>query len=269
LIAAMEACVMLPLEPESSSYTAFASALVDPTRTTPPMVTGPAGKGAVKRYNIYRNNITVSLINALATVYPAVQRVTGVEFFRAMARFHIRAMPPTSPLLFDYGRDFPAFIETYEYARAMPWLADVARIERTWLGAYHAADAAPLSAGALALIPPERLADVVFTAHPAAGIVRSPFSAVTVFAANRGEVIPAQIDAATPEDALITRPEVDVVVRHLPAGGAVFLTGLMSGQTLGVAAASALQSSPSFDIAANIAGMIEAGAFTSIDFGEA
>ena len=259
---------MPPLELELASYTAFASALVDPTRTTPAIVTGPAGKGAVKRYNVYRNNVTVSLIDALAAVYPAVQRITGVDFFRAMARFHVRATPPTSPLLFEYGRDFPAFIESYEYARDLPWLADVARIERAWLDAYHAADTVPLSADALALVPPQRLADVVFTPHPAAGIVRSPFAALTIFAANRGEGAPGQIDAGTPEDALVTRPELDVIVRHLPEGGAVFLTGLMSGQTLGVAAASALQSSASFDIAANIAGMIEAGVFTSIDLEE-
>ena len=94
---------------------------------------------------MYRNNVTVSLIDALAAVYPAVQRITGVDFFRAMARFHVRATPPTSPLLFEYGRDFPAFIEGYEYAQAMPWLADTARIERAWLDAYHAADAEPLS----------------------------------------------------------------------------------------------------------------------------
>lgn len=85
---------------------------------------------AIKRYNVYRNNVIVSLINALADTYPAVQRITGVEFFRAMARFHVRATPPTSPLLFEYGRDFPAFIEGYEHAQDMPWLADTARIER-------------------------------------------------------------------------------------------------------------------------------------------
>jgi Putative DNA-binding domain len=259
----------MPLEQHASYAAAFAPALLDPTHEVPSVVTGPNGKAAAKRYNVYRNNVTVSLIDALAAVYPAVQRITGVEFFRAMARFHVRATPPTSPLLFDYGRDFPAFIETYEYARAMPWLADVARIERAWLDAYHAADAAPLSADALALVPPERLADVAFTAHPATRIVRSRFSAVTIFAANRGEVALSQIDAAAPEDALITRPEMDVIVRHLPEGGAMFLTSLMSGWSLGDAAASALQSSPAFDIAANIAGMIEAGAFIAINFGEA
>jgi hypothetical protein len=171
--------------------------------------------------------------------------------------------------LFEYGRDFPAFIETYEHARGLPWLADVARIERAWLDAYHAADAEPLSCEALAGFPPERLAEAVFTAHPATRIVRSAFSAVTIFAANRSVAAVDQIDAGTPEDALITRPDADVVVRHLPAGGAVFLQNLMSGQSLGEAAASTLQGSPSFDIAANIAGMIQAGAFTTISFGAA
>src|SRR5262245_55904223 len=160
-------------ERQPSYAAAFAAALIDPERETPAIVAGPAGKDAVKRYNVYRNNVTVSLIEALAAIYPAVQRITGVDFFRAMARFHIRATPPTSPLLFEYGRDFPAFIEGYEHARPMPWLADTARLERAWLDAYHAEDAAPLSAEALGSVPPERLADVVLSAHPATRIVRS------------------------------------------------------------------------------------------------
>src|SRR5258708_29310981 len=136
--------------------------LFDPAYGTPADLTGPNGKGAVKRYNVYRNNVTVSLIDALAAVFPATQRITGAAFFRAMARFHIRATPPRSPLLFEYGRDFPRFIETYEYAQPMPWLADVARVARAWLDAYHAADADPLSAATLGSFPPEPLADPVF-----------------------------------------------------------------------------------------------------------
>ena len=260
---------MQPLEDLRSSYAeAFASALVDPTRATPAVVTGPNGKRADRRYDVYRNNVTVSLIDALAAVYPAVQRITGVEFFRAMARFHVRAAPPRSPLLFEYGREFPAFVSSYEYARSMPWLGDVAAIERAWLDAYHAADAAPLSADGFGSVPLERLADAVFITHPATRIVRSRFAAVTIFAANRGEGPVEPIDASVPEDALITRPDAEIVVRHLPEGGAVFLRALMAGQPLGEAAAAALASSPSFDIAENIAGLIQAGAFASVVAGE-
>ena len=256
---------MPPLEEELSSYAAhFAAALTDPARATPSIVSGPNGKAAVRRYNVYRNHVTVSLIDALADTYPAVQRITGVEFFRAMARFHVRATPPTSPLLFEYGRDFPAFIEGYEYARGMPWLADTARIERAWLDAYHAADAPPLSADALAAVPSDRLGDVAFTVHPAACVVRSTYPVVSIFAMNRveGPITPLRSNAA--EDALITRPDMEVAVRLLPPGGGAFLKTLIDGETLGPAAATAIAETPSFDLPGNIAGMIEAGVFTTI-----
>jgi hypothetical protein len=247
----------------------FSPALIDPDAGTPAGVIGPSGKGAVKRYNVYRNNVTVSLSDALAGIYPAVQRLTGTEFFRAMARFHLRATPPTSPLLFEYGRDFPAFIEQYEYAQSVPWLADIARIERAWLDAYHAADVEPLAADALAFVPLERLTDLTFTAHPATRIVRSTFPALTIFAANRRDGAIDPIETAEPEDALITRPDMEVVVRHLPPGGAEFLISLISGEPLGVAATKANDACPSFDIAASVAGMIEAGVFSAITLGDA
>ncbi len=254
---------------DGASYAAaFSAALINPDRETPLVVAGPNGKAAVKRYNVYRNNVTVSLIDALAAVFPAVQRITGVEFFRAMARFHIRETPPSSPLLFEYGRDFPAFIEHYEYARAMPWLADTARIERVWLDAYHAADAEPLSAVALASVPPERLGEITFTPHPATRIVRSHYAAVAIFAANRGTEPVGKINAAIAEDALITRPDLDVVVRRLPAGGASFLEQLITGEPLGAAAVAAQAMLPDFDLPLNLKGMIEAGAFTAIKIGE-
>lgn len=242
----------------------FAPALLDPDRPTPSVVSGPNGKAAKKRYNVYRNNVTVSLIDALAATFPSTMRLTGADFFRAMARFHVRATPPSSPLLFEYGHDFPDFIKQYEYAKPVPWLADVARIERAWLDAYHAADAEPLAPQALASIPAEGLADSSLTPHPATRIVRSRFPAVAIFAANRGDGPVGPIEAAGPEDALVTRPHLEVMVRLLPPGGAVFLMRLIAGEPLGVAAAAALADSPEFDLPANIAGMLAAGAFTAI-----
>jgi hypothetical protein len=253
---------------EAGSYAgAFVSALLVPERPPPSLITGPRTKAAVKRYGVYRNNVTVSLINALAAVYPATERITGAEFFRMMARQHVRATPPTSPLLFEYGRDFPSFIESYEHAQSMPWLADVARIERAWLDAYHAADAGRLSPANLAAIPADQLADVVLVPHPAVRVVRSQYSALTIFAANRADSAVTRIETDVPEDALITRPELEVFARGLPPGGATFLTLLTAGETLGAAADAASIDSPTFDLAANVAGMIEAGVFTDIHWG--
>ena len=258
----------MQLDAHTSYAAAFAPPLLDPDGDIPFVVTGPNGKSAVKRYNVYRNNVTVSLIEALAAIYPAVQRLTGPDFFRAMARFHICETPPTSPLLFYYGRDFPAFIARYEHARSLPWLADVARIERAWLDAYHAADIRPLAAEALARVPQEKLASLTFEPHPAIRIVRSHFSAVSIFAANRDQAQQDRLDASLPEDGLITRPDFEVAVRHLPPGGAQFLLSLMSGKTLGEAATDAQNDTTSFDLVANLAGMLDAGVFASMKLGE-
>jgi hypothetical protein len=197
-----------------------------------------------------------------------VQRITGVDFFRGMARFHIRATPPTSPLLFEYGRDFPDFIAAYEYARDMPWLADTARIERAWLDAYHAADLPVLSAGTLACVARSALERLRFKPHPAARIVRSAYPALAIFAMNRHDGSLSPLRSSDPEDALVTRPEATVIVSRLPPGGAALLLNLMAGEPLGVSAARAFEEAPSFDLPANLAGMISAGVFASIRTGD-
>jgi hypothetical protein len=265
---------MLRADPSQSSQAklhygaVFSAGLLDPEQATPDGVAGPNGKTATKRYNIYRNNVTVSLIEALGSIYPAVQRITGAEFFRAMARFYVRANPPCSPLLFEYGSDFPDFVARYQYAQSLPWLADVARIERAWLDCYHAADAEALSAAVLGSVPADRLADLMFVPHPAVRLVCSTFSAVSIFSAYRNEGRPEPDHAADAEDALITRPGLDIAVRHLPAGAATFLARLIEGAPLGVAVSAALEVTPSFDLPANLAGMIDAGVFTTIRDGD-
>jgi Putative DNA-binding domain len=256
-------------ELESSFAASFAPGLTDPTQAAPTDVTasaqrgGCASKGVIKRYNVYRNNVTVSLINALASIYPAVQRITGVDFFRAMARFYLRATPPTSPLLFEYGRDFPDFIAAYPYAAELPWLADTARIERAWLDAYHAADVPVLDAVSLAAIPPNALPDLTLVAHPATRLIRSPYPAVSIFAMNRGDGPITKLESAEAQDALVTRPLDDVVVSHLPAGAAIFLGALLDGAPLGTAASAAFTAVPDFDLGAHMAAMVDAGMFAA------
>jgi hypothetical protein len=252
--------------PEPANWAAdFAAGLLDPVRPVPAVVAGPGSKASSRRYAVYRNNVTVSLIDALAAIYPATRRIAGPDFFRAMARAHVRADPPRSPLLFEYGRCFPDFIADYEYARAMPWLPDVARLERAWLDAYHAADATPIAPADLAAIPPDRLAVATFVPHPATRILRSRFPMVSIFVPNRGEGPVGPIGTSDPEDALVTRPALDVCIRRLPPGGAVFLTALADGKSLGDAAGAALAEAPDFDLSGNIAGLLSAGAFLSID----
>ena len=249
---------------EEAASAAFAEALLDPAAPAPEGLTGPNGKRAVKRYAVYRNNVVVSLIDALAAAFPAVQRIVGEEFFRAAARVHALRSPPSSPLMMEYGRDFPAFLEGFGPAAELPYLADVARIERLWLDATHAADADPLDPAALGAVPPERLGELRLSRHPAAHVIRSRYAAVSATAANRSDGAVEPIDMAVPEDGLVVRPHLEVSLITLPPGGAAFLAALFEGRPLGEAAALATQDDPAFDLAANIGGALAAGAFAGL-----
>jgi Putative DNA-binding domain len=260
----MHSAEIVPIRPMAPDFAGqFSAALFIPDAPAPALVTGPHGKRAEKRYNVYRNNVTVSLIGSLSSIFPAVERITGPDFFRAMARFHVRETPPASPLLFEYGRDFPDFIDRYEHARNMPWLSDVARIERAWLDAYHAADAPALKAESLAATPQEELGAVTFRPHPATRLTSSAHPAVTIFAMNRGTGPVTRVEDR-PEDGLITRIDDDVTVRLLPPDGAAFFNALLAGECLAAAVAAGLDASPAFDLSAAIGEMIASGAFSDI-----
>jgi len=72
---------------------------------------------------------------------------------------------------------------------------------------------------------------------------------------NSGEMVLAPIMDWRGEDALVSRPSVDVEVRRLPPGAKTFLQSLAAGDSLGVAAASALAANTRFDLAANLAAL--------------
>lgn len=244
--------------------TGFRAAVFDPAREKPEEITGPRGKKAAKRFNVYRNNVVQSLVNVLVDYFPATGRITGDKFFRAMAREFVRAHPPSSPLLFLYGEDFPAFIEAFEPARTMPYLADVAHIERAWLTAYHAADLEPLAPAALGEIPPDNLAEAIFTPHPATGLIRSPFAIFDIYDANRNAETVGAIEIGRPQSVLVTRPGFDVTVTALPHGDDAFFASLIGGDTLGKAAEAGMQAAGSFDINNAIGGLLQTGAFTAV-----
>ena len=242
----------------------FAAALLDPARPAPPGVVGPDGEESPRRFAVYRNNVAVALTDALRANFPATCRIVGEEFFRVMARAFALREPPDTPMLFDYGAGFPDFIDRFEPAGSAPYLADVARIERAWTEAYHAPEADALDPAALSRIPRDRAAGLRFTLHPSVRIVRSRFPALTIWRMNVADGVPAPVDLeAGGEDALIARPEADVEVRTIPAGGVAFMTALADGLNLVEAAKAALRAAASFDLAANLTALLGAGVFAN------
>ncbi len=242
----------------------FAAALRDPALPPPAGVVGPDGGPAPRRFAVYRNNVLGALGQGLAGAFPAVERIVGEDFFRAMARAYVLETPPTSPVLLDYGVTFADFIAGFEPAASLPYLPDVARLERAWRESYHAADAAPLNPAALATIPEEELPDIGFTLHPSLRIVQSRFPIITIWKMNVTDMPTSQVDFTVGEDALIVRPGAEVEVRVVPPGGVAFVSALAAGEALGSAAVIGESSDSRFDLSGNIAGLISAGALVDL-----
>jgi hypothetical protein len=243
--------------------TDFARALLDPDLPPPDAVTAHTGGPPQKRFAVYRNNVVVSLVNALRAKFPAIERIVGDEFFAAMARVFVTAHPPRSKILHTYGDDFGDFIAAFEPAAELPYLADVARLEAARTRAYHAQDAQPLAPAAFSNIDPQSVGTLRLTLHPSLRVLRSPHPVVTIWAMNAGEIELGPIDLDTAEDALVLRPYLEVTVHGLPPGSAAFLEALARGLPLGSAAEHAAADDRRFDLTANIAGLVGSGAITA------
>ena len=238
----------------------FAAALLDPAASVPEGIVGPDKGPAPRRFAVYRNNVLVGLTKSVTECYPAVGRIVGEDFLRVMARTYALASPPRSAVLLDYGADFAEFIAGFEPAAMLPYLPDVARIERAWREAYNAEDAEPLDATGFSSIPQAELPEIGFRLHPSLRVVRSRFPALTIWRMNTGDGPVTPVDFSVAEDALIVRPDAEVEVRVVPPGGAAFVAALGEGESLGAAAAHGLADDDRFDVAGNIAGLVSAGA---------
>lgn len=244
---------------------AFAMALLDPQQPLPTGLQGPDGQPSARRFALYRNNVVVGLVETLKAAYPVILRLVGEEFFAAMARMYVRAEPPASPIMLDYGAGFPRFIGQFEPAAALPYLQDVARLERGWVEAYHAADASPLPLSAFGRIPPEDIPRLRLVLHPSARIARSVFPIVEIWQANVDGNGSLSIDLDDGGDALVARPDMEVEVRRLPEGAAAFIEALRAGASIVDAAAEGHSASSRFDLAGTLRGVVEAGIIVGHD----
>lgn len=243
----------------SPTEEAFQRGLMDAALPVPDGLTDGMGRPAGQRYAVYRNNIAVSLRDALETGFPAVAKLIGPENFSRAAGIYLRSQPPTTPLMMHYGASFPAFLEGIDALRPIGYLGDVARLDYAMRLSYHAADAPVFDAARLTGVSEDKLMQARFVLAPATQVLRSnwPVYAIYRFTLTPGSPKPE----ATAQDVVITRPGFDPVPHLLPADGGAFLEALHAGQSFG----DALNDAPDdFDLSATLTLLLQQGAFTDL-----
>jgi hypothetical protein len=244
------------------SQSDFITAVLDPAAAVPQGLVGPNGTPAQKRFAVYRNNVAVSLTDALRNAFPAILSIVGEEFFDAMAGVYLRAHPPESPLMMFYGAQMPTFLTAFPPVAELPYLPDVARLELAMRTSYHAADTAAISPEALQSLAPDALMSAQLSLAPSVRVLRSDWPLYAIHLANTTPDAPAVTPGA--QDVLLTRPEFDPLPSLLPAGGADFIEALAKGATFG-AAFEAASATPDFDLSPVLGALLAGNAITRID----
>jgi hypothetical protein len=146
----------------------FAAALADDAPA--PVDLTEATRGNL---DVYRNNVRLNRIAALADAFTHVVTLVGSDYFRSLARAYVVATPAASANLHDDGAGLPAFIRGFAPAADLPYLGDVAEVDWLMQHAYYADDSTPLDRSALAALGPERFAAASLRLSASVGVARS------------------------------------------------------------------------------------------------
>ena len=245
----------------SVSQTNFRAALMDPSAAVPEGLLDAAERPAGRRFSVYRNNVAVSLTEAMHQAFPVITRLLGPQNMDGLAGIFLRKHPPSSPLMMFYGEEFPEFLANMEQLSHIGYLADVARLELALRRSYHAADSQPAPPDALSVDPEEIvLARLEFA--PAMQVLRSDWPLFSIWRFNSEDGAPKPTAGA--EDVLITRPDYDPIPQLLPEGGALWIQQVVAGQSIGEAFEHTSTEFPEFDLGATLALLLQGGAITSV-----
>lgn len=243
--------------------TIFRAALLDGAHPVPEGLSDGQNRPAGRRFSVYRNNIVVSLTEALNAGFPVITKLLGQQNFDGIAGFYLRSHPPKSPLMMHYGQDFPDFLSGFKPLQHLGYLPDVARLELALRRSYHAADSIAVDPQSLQEMAPDDLIQAVFTLAPALHLVRSEWPIFDLWRYNSRPGAPKP--RAVAQDVVITRAEFDPEPHPLSAGGAGWINALMQRHSFGAAHDAAIRANPDFDLAPTLGLLISGNAITEIN----
>src|SRR5260370_8274137 len=92
---------------------AFRRALLDGDDGALAALVAADGIAATERLAVYRNNVQISLTDALRDTFPAVCRIVDERFFAYAAHIFLGRHPPRRACLAEYGAGFADFLPPF------------------------------------------------------------------------------------------------------------------------------------------------------------
>jgi hypothetical protein len=217
------------------------------------------------RLAIHRHHIASSLVKVLASTFPTVRALVGADFFGQAARAFVAVELPTQPVLAEYGAGFPGFVATYAPAAALPYLADVARLDWALNVAFHSPRRPCLTVADLAALPPEQLTTSSVILAPGTALVCSSHPIDLIWAASQPGASEEEVDLGRgPARLLVLRRPDDAGFLVLSAGEAAFVAALEEGRTVEEAAGAAFATDSVFDLSRSFGRLVACEIFAAM-----
>lgn len=208
---------------------------------------------------VYRNTVVRGAVDALRANFSVVEQIVGAEMFASLAIDFADSCPPRSPVLALYGREFADWLEQQPWMADLPYLADVARVERLRVESLFAADAEPL-----AELPRPLDQALKVQLHPAARFAWLSTPGMSIWLAHQQPTATAIAPDWKAEGALFARPS--PFVMHAPRIGRAahrLLSGIRLGETVSASIAAAERLYPQEDSKAVFASLAALGVFVA------
>jgi len=246
-----------------SFHDAFERALCGETSALDPWWNGTDADGS--GLGVYRNTTTKGLVDAIMAQFPTVTSVVGPDWMAVAARAFGSSHPPTAAPLVVYGQEFADWLDGPAREQDLPYLADLARLDRLWTECHTAADDPDLAPDALSRLDAKDFGSFRLTPRASSRWASFPWAVPTLWQALREDSALAGFDLEDrAEGLLLTRPDLDVAFSVVAPGAVAFLAACAEGLSMAAAAAAALSADPGLNLQASFAHLVAAGAFTCL-----
>jgi hypothetical protein len=135
------------------------------------LIEGDDRLSAAERLEIYANAYFYRILDCLKEDFPTTLAVLGADNFHNLVTGYLIEYPPTEPSISYVGRYLNEFLGHHPMRERWPFIADLARLERTLVEVFHAGEAEALNAEAMRSIVPEDWPALSMRTHPALAIV--------------------------------------------------------------------------------------------------
>jgi hypothetical protein len=225
----------------------------------------PGGHHSEKGLGIHRRNYEISLVTALLTKFPATVWLAGTSFVTEAARDFIRNHPPQAPCIAEYGDEFPQFLAALPGADGMPYLREFSKLERQVGQVSVEVEEHRLALADLTGAGTDRLPDIMLRLQPGVRYLGASWPI--------DDLLKLYLTESAPDRYVFEPCHVYLEVRgargefqinRLELSEFIFRKSIAEGRSIGSAADSALEASPSFDPGIALVSLIQRGMVTEV-----